>query len=139
MNSQETIKRSETTAAFKYFRKGAGYSEMAQIKLRKNLKKLGWTLLSDSGLFSDVYENPLKPYVIKINKTPDPAYARYVKLIHTHPNIHFPKIGDMKRLKVIDENYFVYLIERLQPLSRSTVIAKIIDRAYYALINKNWR
>jgi len=65
------------------------------------------------GLYSVVFYNPNKSYIIKINKSEDKAFAHYVSIIHGSRNPHFPKISDKKELKIGNETYYIYLIEKL--------------------------
>jgi hypothetical protein len=109
----EKITPSMSKAAFKYFRDGGGEENFAEENLHKELKKLGWTLLTNEGAASGVYQNSKKPYVLKINRLYDPGYERFVKIIKENPNKHFPNISDMKRLKIRNYSYYVYLIEKL--------------------------
>jgi len=44
----------------------------------------------------------------------DTGYARFVRLVKQHPNPHFPKISDIRRLIFDDQVYYIYLIEKLQ-------------------------
>ena len=88
---------------------------MGDDNLRKTLSKMGWKYL-DEGAFSKVFENPKKNYILKINSSPDVAYARFVDIIHKHRNKHFPKISDMKQIEFENRNYFIYLIEKLNKM-----------------------
>jgi len=101
--------------------------------LSEKLKKLGWTMLADPGAFSAVYGNPKKNYVIKINLNPDSAFADYASVIKKYRNKHFPKISDMKSMKFPDRGYmntyYVYLIEKLHPISMDNkIFAKLISQ-----------
>lgn len=81
--------------------------------LKDKLAKIGWRCIGN-GAFSLVFGNMVKPYVLKVTYESDPGYAEYVNLIHNHPNKYFPQISDMKILKVYDEEYHIYLIEKLK-------------------------
>ena len=102
-----------------------------RIILEDNLKALGWYEVG-TGAFSIVFANAKKSsYVLKLNKQPDPGYEQYVNLIHDHPNKYYPHISDKKLLKAGEQNFYVYLIEKLQPYgayadSRSDALEKII-------------
>jgi hypothetical protein len=86
--------------------------------LRKKLSKYGWKFLN-TGVFSQVFVNPNKNFVLKINSNPDIGYASYVALIKHYKNPHFPIISDMKKIIIGDANfkktYYIYLIEKLYP------------------------
>ena len=129
--SKAKITTPVTKAAFKYFRQGGGENTICD--LHSALNKLGWKLLNNNGSFSVIYWNPRKSYVLKINRVEDDSYQNYVKLIHTYSNKHFPRIGDMKVLRIGKINYYVYLIEKLQTLPKAGAISYIIDRAFNAL------
>lgn len=75
--------------------------------------ELGWEHPS-SGRLSDVYTHPDKPYVLKINRKYDRAFAWFVMLTKKFPNPHFPKVGNMKLVKVGRYKYYIYLIEKLE-------------------------
>jgi len=57
------------------------------------------------------------------------GYEKYVDLIHKYRNKHFPRITDMKVLKIGRENYYVYLIEKLYKIKEPTAsnYANIFD------------
>ena len=122
-------------ATLNYFKKGAGQDTIAEELLQINLKKLGWKILDNNGMYSGVYYNPRKSYVLKINKREDYAYQFYVNLIHRHPNKHFPIISDMKVMKIGNFNYRVYLIEKLHRLPRAGILVIKLDELYYGLKN----
>jgi hypothetical protein len=67
---------------------------------------------------------------MKITVNPDPGYAEYVKLIKSHPNKYFPKISDMRVIKIHNSDYYVYLIEKLKtiPAYRSNTYINAICR-----------
>lgn len=96
--------------------------------LSKLLRNLGWQLLSLDGYFSDVYGNPNKDYILKINKRPDSAYNAYVALIKKSNNPHFSKISDLKVLNIKGQKYYIYLIEKLDVL----YVLNIDGDDYYA-------
>ena len=85
----------------------------------EKLKDSGWSM-TNTGFFSDVFSNPYKPYILKVNSRPDRAFAWFAFLTRKFPNIHFPKIGNMKVYKHYNEKYYVYLIERLYPIQLSS-------------------
>ena len=109
----EKLSEPETNAVFTFFRTKS-YNLM-----KATLNGLGWTYL-DQGAFSFVFMHPDKPYVLKLNYLEDPGFANYVKLIRANPNKYFPKISDAKTLTVVDENYEVYLIEKLYHFESET-------------------
>lgn len=93
----------------------------------------GWTPLRNgklnTGYFSVVYTHTGKPYVIKINYRFDRAFAEYMILTRIHPNVHFPRFLDAKKLEYDSnvtfsngklhnyKNVYAYKIEKLSPLS----------------------
>ena len=83
----------------------------------QELKKLGWVPAGE-GQLSEIYINPKKSYILKINKTPDAAYEHFTRITKQFPNKHFPKIGDKKSIMVHNEKYYVYVIEKLYPLNQ---------------------
>ena len=105
-SAEAKLSEPETNAAFTFFQ-NKGYYE-----LWSTLKNLGWSYLNE-GCFSYVFYNPTKPYVLKLNFNEDIGFANYARFISDHPNRYFPRISDAKTLKVEDEEYEVYLIEKL--------------------------
>jgi hypothetical protein len=141
MNLSELYKpkigKKATDAAFTYFRgkqnSDDAYSSGGVFGFQDKLSKLGWEPLGN-GNFSSVFVNPKKNYVLKITDKPDPGYAEYVALIKKTRNKHFPKISDLKMLSFPnlqppvrmmghgmvnrpDTEYYVYLIEKLYPIT----------------------
>jgi hypothetical protein len=91
--------------------------------LNEKLSKLGWKPLSLTASYSNVYENPKKNYVLKVNKQEDKGYDRFVQLTRRVRNKHFPKISDRqefsfgnKEYKFTQHTFYAYLIEKLQPI-----------------------
>ena len=120
---------------FDYFRireKNSLEAESIDRDLKHILLIKGWKGFG-SGRYSSVFQNPKKNYVLKINKYPDEGYEKFVRLVHRYPNRHFPRISDMKRLVINDDSYYMYLIEKLNPIPTITaeklanVFAEIID------------
>ena len=91
------------------------YGFKADDEFEKKLQKMGWRLL-DTGKFSAVFENPSKNFILKVTYRVDKGYEHYVNIIKRSRNPHFPKIGDMKVIPYGGNNYYVYLIEKLNPL-----------------------
>jgi hypothetical protein len=116
-------------AAFNYFpqrniaHKTKNPVEMStqDTELRAKLSKLGWHYLND-GHFSAVFTNDKKPFVLKINKSPDKGFEHYATLIKDFDNVHFPKIGDMKVMNINGRKFYIYLIEKLSALGRDNGI-----------------
>ena len=81
----------------------------------------GWRPLPDNSAYSKIFVNSAKPYIIKVNKKPDRAFAWFAFLTRKFPNIHFPKIGDAKVIKVKNQKYYVYLIEKLEEVNSASV------------------
>jgi len=91
-----------------HFNYGAGNTQ----QLRNRLKKFGWIYL-DEGVYSSVWGNVKKSYILKINKVPDRAFDHYVNIIKKSKNPHFPKISDMREIAIGPKIYCAYLIEKL--------------------------
>jgi hypothetical protein len=85
-------------------------------KFEHKMAELGWKFL-DNGKFASVFFNPKKNYVVKLTFREDTGYARYVRVLQGNPNPHFPKISAVKTLTFGETNYYIYLIERLYPIS----------------------
>jgi hypothetical protein len=142
-----------TNTAFDYFRQRHPYNKSLSSKLpnslstndiearmnaiadvddtlTSNLEKMGWEKIG-WGVFSSIYGNPKKSFVLKVNKREDKGYERYATIIKKNPNKFFPKISDMKVMKIGKNNYCVYLIEKLEeiPLARAQRYEKIFDTA----------
>lgn len=114
-------------AAFAYNR-----GEISEYSMKNKLKNLGWEFLN-SGYYSNVYQNPNKPYILKVNSKIDTAYAQYVTLVRKIHNKHFPKISDLKFIELDGKRYYIYLIEKLEPCrddikyDLSLILSKIVD------------
>jgi hypothetical protein len=117
------INNSIETAATKYLqsKKRAYDGGDAYKNLMQAMSKMGWIYL-DSGAFSKVFVHPKKKYVIKINSTTDNAYRRYVYVIHKFRSPHFPKISDLKKIEINGDEYYVYLIEKLQKITGPFIV-----------------
>lgn len=92
-----------------------GYIYTGQESFQEKLADLGWKHIG-SGVFSSVFSNPRKPYIIKVNDGVDKAFAIFAKFAKKFPNIHFPMIGEMKQFKYKNKIYYIYLIEKLYPI-----------------------
>ena len=145
--SRPKIGKRVTNTAFDYFKQRHPYNNDSfkdniklylDINLNKNLNKLGWTK-AGAGAYSSVYKNPNKSFVLKINKRPDKGYEEYVNVIKRYRNKHFPRISDMKVMKIGKDNYYVYLIEKLKALPRSDLIAFDIKDAIDALYGCDYK
>ena len=126
--------------AFDYFKKSHKTSDYdyekrqdLQQELRDKLKSLGWKHLN-SGVYSSVFSNPTKSFVLKINKRPDPGYQRYVNIVKSHRNKHFPIISDIKKMEIAGNIYYVYLIEKL--ISIPAKMAFNYERWFDSIITK---
>jgi hypothetical protein len=135
------------STAFDYFNqrkdaRGSGEAEADQSVINK-LNAMGWKIIG-AGVYSMVFENGNKPYILKVNKRQDKGYMAYVSLIKRSRNPHFPKISDQKMLEVIDRfgnqvQYYVYLIEKLQVMPEDEAIdvsynlEQIILHPYHSL------
>ena len=126
MKLEELVQRKNeplSKVATDYFLNGNGLTP--DIFVIVKLKALGWEQYG-TGAYSNVYANPKKNYVLKLNKTSDEGYENYVELIKQHPNPHFPKISAVKTLNVNNERYpcnlSLYLIEKLYkvPYAKTT-------------------
>ena len=92
----------------------AHQSEDIDSSLRTQLRKDGWYFI-DSGLFSQVYVNDNKSYVLKINTHPDQAFDKFVKFTKKMKSPYLPKILDRKYFTKNGKVYYLYLIEKLVP------------------------
>ena len=85
-------------------------------EITAKLAKLGWRM-GGKGYFSQVYINPKKNYVLKLNTHSDKGFTQYVNLLKTHPNKHFPVISAMKTIDLgsawESRPVSLYLIEKL--------------------------
>lgn len=90
--------------------------------IENNLKKLNWTLLS-FGNFGRVFTKSNVPYVIKISQQEDVGYEKFVSIVHTYPNKHFPKISK----DIIVNSFYVYFIEKLHPMSNDILKGEMCD------------
>lgn len=105
--------------------------------LYKNLEKLGWAYLNQ-GMYSKVFANPKKNYVIKINSRIDEGYQHFVTLIKRNRNKHFPRISDVQQIYIDKKPYFIYLIEKLEPIPEpynknySSFLSDVIDVFMYS-------
>jgi len=98
----------------------------SQYNLIDKLENLGWNKVGNRSSYSDVFVNASKPYILKINKEPDRAFAWFAFLTRRFPNIHFPRIGNMKVYKTSPKStkkYYIYLIEKLEEISNSYTYA----------------
>ena len=109
--------------------------ELSRAAFEEHMEELGWIEL-DFGAYASVYGNKSKPYILKKLNEPDMGYETYVRLIHRHPNKHFPIISDMKKLRFNKDNYYVYLIEKLYriPYRKGNQILKDILNTYEDLL-----
>ena len=87
--------------------------------ITNKLAALGWTF-SGKGCFSNVYTNPKKNYVLKLNYRGDDGFLRYANIVRQHPNKHFPVISALKTVNVGPKWMPIYrslfLIEKLGPI-----------------------
>ena len=126
----EQISNQEFDATSKFFRgERPWYGGNLKNQLISRLRKLGWRPMG-RGVFSMVFENFQKQYVLKVTLNPDPGYAEYVKIIKDNPNVHFPRISDLKSMNIDGHEFYVYLIERLKPIAdshRALIIANLLS------------
>lgn len=101
-----------------FYKTSLDYTNPSKQELFKALEKMGWEMVSE-GSYSLVFSNPAKSYILKVNKRPDPAFAKFAALARRSKNSHFPKISDMKRLRLYKNTYHIYLIEKLVPVAKS--------------------
>lgn len=95
------------------------------------LRRAGWEL-AGWGSYADVYENPDKPYVLKLFSCNDAAYRAFLQMIKEHPNVHFPRIkGNFIR---VNDRYYAVRMERLHPLRED--VSPIIEYVRYRLMSK---
>ena len=107
---------------------GTMYPEDVAPNLVQTLKKLGWKNIG-KGSFSLVFTKPNLPYVLKVNKQPDPAFLYFAKLSIDYPSRHFPKIGNMKKIEYENEPYYIYTIEKLYPITNVPGIVELFTFA----------
>lgn len=95
------------------------------------LIKAGYKHLG-SGAYANVYHKPGKPYVLKVFTVFDTAYQAYVKLVQTHPNIHFPKFYG-KLIRVTDTYYAIRTehLERYDEIADKERSVAVICRYLY--------
>ena len=107
-------------------------------ELANKLSQLGWRR-AGSGAFSDVFQNPAKSYVLKVNRDPDPAYQKFVNLAKKFPNKHFAKISDQKVITYQKEKFYIYAIEKLFKANNVIFLVLLADRVifYWKKISKN--
>ena len=104
----------------------------SKISLNTYFKNLGWNRVG-VGYFSEVYANPKKNYVIKVNKQPDRSYERFIDFVKQHPNKHFPVVSDVKLIMLAGAKFYIYALERLgeftSPLKNveSKIIANLLQ------------
>ena len=79
------------------------------------LQAYGWQPIG-MGAFSDVYAKEGYEYVLKMNRTPDSAFAKFAILSRASRNPHFPHIGNGKIINIKGHKYIAYLIEFLEPI-----------------------
>jgi hypothetical protein len=117
-------------AAILFFKNQRTRKVSADVELDEQMNRLGWKEVG-SGMYGIVYANENKSYVLKITKDYDSGYEHYVNVIHRFPNKHFPKISDMKKLRIGKRNYYIYLIEKLITIPTITgdKIAEYFDTA----------
>jgi len=111
-----------------YFQFGFGNYDMLDYKLQE----LGWHNIG-AGSYSHVYSNPVKKYVLKINKHPDSAYDDFVQIIKKYKNKHFPIISNRQEWIVNNKKYYVYLIEKLYEIEKDE--SKLVSDALDAIAN----
>lgn len=78
------------------------------------LYNLGWHQLG-SGSFSQVYDSPDYPYVIKVSSKKDSGYEQFVGITKQYRNKSFPKIAGPFDVG----GYNVYVMEKLIPLGEA--------------------
>lgn len=72
---------------------------------------------SGSGAYSITYHKPGSNVIVKITRKPDYCWMQFAEFVHKNPNLHFPKIGSIKKLH--DEKaYYVVFMEKLEPIER---------------------
>jgi hypothetical protein len=87
--------------------------------LDEKMRSLGWGKMG-AGVYSTAYGRNDKSYIIKANFYPDPAFDDFVQLTHKFKNKHFPKISDRKEIVVHGDKYYIYTIEKLNPINQYT-------------------
>ena len=100
-------------------------SASAKESLIKRLAKQGWSV-AGTGYFSITFENPSKPYVLKINQISDKAYLQYVNLIKKFPNVHFPQISNVYTFKKYNKEFYMYIMEKLYPAIINNTLTSLL-------------
>ena len=87
-------------------------------ELKVRMSALGWNQIGEPSSFSNVYANDSKPYILKVNRQPDRAFAWFAFLTRKFPNVHFPRIGNMKVMFLgpSARKCYIYLIEKLEEI-----------------------
>ena len=94
------------------------YGEIQCMKpFHQKMAEMGWTKVVTMGGYSDVFIKPNEPYVLKINKRPDEAFAHFADIAMAYPNIHFPKIGNVRQITYDNRIYYIYAIEKLNNIA----------------------
>lgn len=107
------------TAPFTSQEKSA-FLDKIQAKTEVQLEKLGWKY-EDAGVYSDVFVNPSKDYILKINTRRDLGFLWFMFLAHKYPNPHFPRIMDVAVAAKDNEGekLYIYKLERLEQVPKS--------------------
>ena len=94
--------------------------------LYEKLKSRGWFKIGNESSYSDVFTNVNYPYILKINRRVDRAFAWFAFLTRKFQNIHFPRVSNMKVISIPGktkydkpEKFNLYLIEKLQEITNN--------------------
>ena len=88
------------------------------------LQNAGYQYLG-SGNYANVYAKPGANHVIKLFGHSDLAYPKFIELVQSNPNPHFPKFKG-KMMKVTND-YYAIQMERLSPLPADAKAYSNID------------
>jgi len=78
----------------------------------------GWEVLGN-GVNSVALDKPGSDFIIKVSVNNDKGFNRYVLLTHKANNPHFPKISNMRRINSHGIVFYIYLIEKLEPVEKT--------------------
>jgi len=119
----------ELNKAVEKFYQARGKRVLYQSDVRAILHQTGWKPIGH-GACSSVCENERYPYLLKLNRFQDNAFAKFAVLCRQHKdNPHFPVIGNAKPIHIGDTRYVAYMIEKLQELSDRGLAGEILRTA----------
>lgn len=88
----------------------------------RSFSRMGWKEIN-RGVYSTVYKNPTKSYILKVNHRFDSGYQRYVDFVNEHKNNKYlPKIIAKEFVIKSRKKYYLYFIEKLKYFPKTEVI-----------------